>query len=169
MPASQDTRNPTANSTARWIELGLGAQTKSSCWANVGHNDEEACTVFPGRMGMVVKNVEYKRIYDEGACSRITIRQCWMKPREQALHRFDFDEEAAVKRAHPRSRSTLGPYRNCRIPVSVPLTPSLLLDVVYGAAHSRESQDGDAATDRWPDVLAEPEKKRAPRANANAG
>lgn len=79
MPASQDIRNPTANSTARGIELGLGAQTKSSRWANVGHNDEEACTVFPGRMGLVVKNVEYKRIYDEEECSRITIRQCWME------------------------------------------------------------------------------------------
>jgi hypothetical protein len=39
--------------------------------------------------------------------------------------RFDFDcrYEATIELDHPKSHLTLGQYQNCRIPVSVPLTP----------------------------------------------
>lgn len=39
--------------------------------------------------------------------------------------RFDFDcrEEVCKELDHPKSHLTLGDYRNCRIPVSAPLTP----------------------------------------------
>ena len=45
--------------------------------------------------------------------------------------RFDYD--ARIDRgeaAHPLSHLTLGQYRNCRIPVSAPVTPSRFVDFI---------------------------------------
>lgn len=43
--------------------------------------------------------------------------------------RFDFDcrEEVFVEVYHPKSHLTLGQYKNCRIPVSAPLTPYVFI------------------------------------------
>jgi hypothetical protein len=55
--------------------------------------------------------------------------------------RFDFDSSDELYREldHPRSHLTLGQYRNCRIPVSAPVTPFTFIDFVlrsfYNTAH----------------------------------
>ena len=76
--------------------------------------------------------------------------------------RFDFDEEAAVNLMYPRSHLPLGQYRNCRIPVSAPLTPSLFLDFIlrnfYYAAHSQEGQSRAVATDRFQETITGQER-----------
>lgn len=55
--------------------------------------------------------------------------------------RFDYDSSDAVFKElhHPRSHLTLGQYKNCRIPVSAPVTPFRFMDFVlrsfYNTAH----------------------------------
>jgi hypothetical protein len=55
--------------------------------------------------------------------------------------RFDFDgnDAAFVEVEHPKSHLTLGQYKNCRIPVSAPLTPFQFIEFVlmnfYHTAH----------------------------------
>ena len=57
--------------------------------------------------------------------------------------RFDYDSRDAFDRApsHPKSHLTLGQYRNCRIPVSAPLTPIQFVDFIlrnfYHTAHEQ--------------------------------
>lgn len=57
--------------------------------------------------------------------------------------RFDFDgrDEVFVEMDHPKSHLTLGQYRNCRIPVSAPLTPyhfiGFILRNFYNTAYRR--------------------------------
>lgn len=57
--------------------------------------------------------------------------------------RFDYDSSDKVFRElhHPRSHLTLGQYKNCRIPVSAPVTPFRFIDFVlrsfYNTAHQK--------------------------------
>ena len=46
--------------------------------------------------------------------------------------RFDYDAAAGAERAatHPLSHLTLGQYRNCRIPVSAPVTPFRFIEFI---------------------------------------
>ncbi|HHY74166.1 MAG TPA: DUF2290 domain-containing protein [Bacillus bacterium] len=46
--------------------------------------------------------------------------------------RFDFDADEKIFEPikHPRSHLTLGQYKNCRIPVSAPLTPEIFIDFI---------------------------------------
>jgi hypothetical protein len=46
--------------------------------------------------------------------------------------RFDFDSDDELFRpvAHPKSHLTLGQYKNCRIPVSAPLTPIVFVKFI---------------------------------------
>lgn len=44
--------------------------------------------------------------------------------------RFDFDPSNFIAGAHPCSHLTLGQYKNCRIPVSSPLTPYLFMEFI---------------------------------------
>ena len=46
--------------------------------------------------------------------------------------RFDYDAQAHTRQeiAHPKSHLTLGQYRNCRIPVTAPLTPEHFMDFI---------------------------------------
>jgi hypothetical protein len=61
--------------------------------------------------------------------------------------RFDFDsqEEIFFELTHPKSHLTLGQYKNCRIPVSAPLTPyyfiSFLLRSFYHTAYLKYSDN----------------------------
>lgn len=52
--------------------------------------------------------------------------------------RFDFDRrpEAAVEGTHPVSHLTLGQYKNCRVPVSGPVSPGAFLDFVLSHFYS---------------------------------
>lgn len=61
--------------------------------------------------------------------------------------RFDFNasDERYVDVHHPKSHLTLGQYRNCRIPVRAPVTPSAFLQFVlrsfYNTAYRRYSDE----------------------------
>ena len=44
--------------------------------------------------------------------------------------RFDYDGSAQVELEHPKSHLTLGQYKNCRIPVTAPMTPFWFIDFV---------------------------------------
>lgn len=44
--------------------------------------------------------------------------------------RFDFDIEGFVELTHPASHMTLGQYKNCRMPVTAPLTPFQFTDFI---------------------------------------
>jgi hypothetical protein len=55
--------------------------------------------------------------------------------------RFDFDNCPGISTPlkHPKSHLTLGNYKNCRIPVTAPLTPHVFVDFIlrnfYNTAH----------------------------------
>lgn len=55
--------------------------------------------------------------------------------------RFDYDPENYVDYHHPKSHLTIGQYKNCRIPVSAPLTPYQFLNFIlrsfYNTAFNR--------------------------------
>ena len=44
--------------------------------------------------------------------------------------RFDYDPDNYVDYHHPKSHLTIGQYKNCRIPVSAPLTPYQFLNFI---------------------------------------
>lgn len=44
--------------------------------------------------------------------------------------RFDYDPSAFKEIDHPKSHLTLGQFKNCRIPVSSPITPSLFISFI---------------------------------------
>lgn len=50
--------------------------------------------------------------------------------------RFDFDRENFVENDHPMSHLTIGQYKNCRIPVSGPLSPFLFLNFILRAFYN---------------------------------
>ncbi|HOE81880.1 MAG TPA: DUF2290 domain-containing protein [Myxococcota bacterium] len=66
--------------------------------------------------------------------------------------RFDYDCRVgvAVDVDHPKSHLTLGQYKNCRIPVSSPMTPyhfiSFILGSFYNTAYRRYSRQISAFT-----------------------
>ncbi|SDF29530.1 DUF2290 domain-containing protein [Bosea robiniae] len=50
--------------------------------------------------------------------------------------RFDFDRDNFVENDHPMSHLTIGQYKNCRIPVSGPLSPFLFLNFILRAFYN---------------------------------
>jgi hypothetical protein len=59
--------------------------------------------------------------------------------------RFDFDREAFIEIDHPMSHFTIGQYRNCRIPVTGPLSPFMFVNFIlksfYNTTFRRYSGD----------------------------
>lgn len=59
--------------------------------------------------------------------------------------RFDYDPDNYKEIEHPKSHITLGQYKNCRIPVSLPITPNIFIDFIlrnfYNTAHNKFSQN----------------------------
>ena len=55
--------------------------------------------------------------------------------------RFDFDEVAAREVEHPNCHLTLGDVKNCRIPVSAPLTPRWFIEFVLRNFYQTEEYD----------------------------
>ncbi len=45
--------------------------------------------------------------------------------------RFDYDPNSFQEIDHPKSHLTLGQFKNCRIPVSSPITPSLFIAFIF--------------------------------------
>ncbi|MCK1616598.1 DUF2290 domain-containing protein [Bradyrhizobium sp. 159] len=50
--------------------------------------------------------------------------------------RFDFDRENFVEVSHPMCHLTIGQYKNCRIPVSAPLTPHAFLRFILSSFYN---------------------------------
>lgn len=50
--------------------------------------------------------------------------------------RFDFDRPAFVELDHPMSHLTIGQYRNCRIPVTGPLSPYMFVNFILRAFYN---------------------------------
>lgn len=59
--------------------------------------------------------------------------------------RFDYDPGSHVLISHPRSHLTVGQYKNCRIPVSQPLSPYLFIEFIlrnfYNTAYKKHIAD----------------------------
>lgn len=59
--------------------------------------------------------------------------------------RFDFDPTNHEIRHHPKSHLTIGQYKNCRLPISKPISPfnfiSFILDCFYNTASREYSND----------------------------
>ena len=81
--------------------------------------------------------------------------------------RFDFDcrEDIFVPIDHPKSHLTLGQYKNCRIPVTAPLTPycfmSFLLRNFYNTAFNKYSKKLPFFSEAFENSIA-PEELKIP-------
>ena len=80
--------------------------------------------------------------------------------------RFDFDarDELHAELEHPKSHLTLGQYKNCRIPVSAPLSPYRFMDFIlrnfYNTAHGKYSDKlKPSATSGFEESISAKEKK----------
>ncbi len=55
--------------------------------------------------------------------------------------RFDYDPKNHIITEHPKSHMTIGQYKNCRIPMALPLTPNMFIDFIlrnfYNTAHKK--------------------------------
>jgi hypothetical protein len=78
--------------------------------------------------------------------------------------RFDFDSnEDVVKDVfHPASHQTLGQYKNCRIPVSSPLTPNLFFEYIlrhfYCTAFQEYCEALPKFSERFPSTISPSER-----------
>ena len=63
--------------------------------------------------------------------------------------RFDYDPNPknTIPVEHPKSHLTIGQYKNCRIPIAIPLTPNIFMDFIlrsfYNTSHSTFSSKLD--------------------------
>ena len=63
--------------------------------------------------------------------------------------RFVYDPNAknTIPVKHPKSHLTIGQYKNCRIPIAIPLTPNIFMDFIlrsfYNTSHSTFSSKLD--------------------------
>lgn len=79
--------------------------------------------------------------------------------------RFDFDCRPDVVKnvEHPASHQTLGQYKNCRIPVSAPLTPhvffSFILRNFYNTAFHAYAEGLPQFNHRFDDTITDDERK----------
>lgn len=76
--------------------------------------------------------------------------------------RFDYDPIGFIEIEHPQSHVTLGQYKNCRIPVSEPLTPEMfitfLLQSFYNTAFRKYTQDFKVSNQRFDKTITNKEK-----------
>jgi hypothetical protein len=79
--------------------------------------------------------------------------------------RFDFDcrPQVAQDIEHPISHQTLGQYKNCRIPVSAPLAPSVFFSFIlrnfYNTAFQEYVSSLPQFNDRFEETITENEKR----------
>ena len=77
--------------------------------------------------------------------------------------RFDFSETEYVDGDHPKSHLTLGQYKNCRLPVSSPLSPKrfmrFILRSFYWPALERVGLPAPSLDRRFPESISANEKK----------
>lgn len=78
--------------------------------------------------------------------------------------RFDYeaDEKKFKEIDHPKSHITFGQYKNCRIPVSEPLTPELFITVIlrnfYNTAFCKYIEDFNISSLRFDKTISTREK-----------
>ncbi len=79
--------------------------------------------------------------------------------------RFDYDAagNAELATTHPRSHLTLGQYRNCRIPVTAPVTPHRFIEFIlrnfYHRAFSLRAQELPAAGEAFAETIRSRERR----------
>jgi hypothetical protein len=77
--------------------------------------------------------------------------------------RFDFDPANFTDVDHAKSHMTLGQYKNCRIPVSEPLTPALFIDFIlrnfYNTAYRKYSDELQFCSDYFPKSISPNEQR----------
>lgn len=73
--------------------------------------------------------------------------------------RFDYDPDNFQEIHHPRCHLTLGQFKNCRIPVSSPLTPSIFIAFIlrnfYNTAYHLYSEQINFNNQRFPETITE--------------
>lgn len=76
--------------------------------------------------------------------------------------RFDYDPDNFEEIKHPKTHATLGQYKNCRIPVSEPLTPEIfiifLLRNFYNPAFRKHPQKFIISSQRFAKTITNQEK-----------
>ena len=76
--------------------------------------------------------------------------------------RFDFDPNNFEEIKHPKTHITLGQYKNCRIPISEPLTPELFIAFVlrnfYNTAFETNINHFVISTHRFSQTITDKEK-----------
>ncbi len=76
--------------------------------------------------------------------------------------RFDYDPSNFKEIKHPKAHITLGQYKNCRIPISEPLTPELfiafLLRNFYSTAFQKNINKFTLGNHRFPQTITDKEK-----------
>lgn len=76
--------------------------------------------------------------------------------------RFDYDPDNFEEIQHPKTHATLGQYKNCRIPVSEPLTPEIfitfLLRNFYNPAFRKHPQKFIISSQRFAKTISDQEK-----------
>ena len=114
-------------------------------------------TFFPSPNLMAFQNEPLQYLEDE-IFADIIGRQVVALP-----IRFDYDEAAAVTREHPVSHMTLGQYKDCRIPVSAGLTPSVFLAFILRNFYHTEQISYEEAIkpfyDGFPDSIVSEEEQ----------
>lgn len=79
--------------------------------------------------------------------------------------RFDFESSDEIHQEvqHPKTHLTLGQYKNCRIPVSAPLTPyhfvSFILRNFYNTAYEKYCEGISSFPDVFNETMVGPEKR----------
>lgn len=72
---------------------------------------------------------------------------------------YDIDEEYYVEGTHTYSHLTLGNYKNCRIPVNIPLTPYKFIDFILKNFYSDKYINfHDKCNNRFDNLLSEKEQ-----------
>lgn len=78
--------------------------------------------------------------------------------------RFDYDPSNALNKIHPSSHLTLGQYKNCRIPVSSPLTPynfsHFIVNNFYNTSLNNYSENLTRFDASFYETITSNEKKR---------
>jgi hypothetical protein len=77
--------------------------------------------------------------------------------------RFDYSPEQFKELWHPKSHLTLGQYKNCRIPVSEPLTPILFINFIlrnfYHTAFHQFTNQFNTNTERFESTITDLERE----------
>ncbi|MGK7898176.1 MAG: DUF2290 domain-containing protein [Xenococcus sp. (in: cyanobacteria)] len=77
--------------------------------------------------------------------------------------RFDYDPDNFQEIHHPRCHLTLGQFKNCRIPVLAPLTPSIFMAFIlrhfYNTAYHKYSEQLKFNDDRFEESITKLEKR----------